>query len=235
MDSRLTSTWRVILFITALPFHPIRWPTVLIEMIVNRWSSDWVFGPFSATPYFLLISGLSAYAVVYWGFWYRVAGLYFLTAMEFLALWNCLAIATGNRGGVFQQLKQYTWRSHREISKQPIFGVRSLYMGIVSYGFTVFYFGIANLFVYRLDAKAFCGLNSTLPLGTAWEFLYYSVVTITTLGYGDISPKKFWSQALTVAEVALGLFFVLFLFGAFVSFHVNQLSNQRHLNNDASE
>ena len=35
--------------------------------------------------------------------------------------------------------------------------------------------------------------------------IYFSVVTITTLGYGDISPSNLWGMLLTGIEVILGI------------------------------
>lgn len=37
------------------------------------------------------------------------------------------------------------------------------------------------------------------------SWLYYSVVTITTLGFGDYTPAHGWAQAVTAIEVAFGL------------------------------
>jgi uncharacterized protein YjbI with pentapeptide repeats len=38
--------------------------------------------------------------------------------------------------------------------------------------------------------------------------LYYSIVTFTTLGYGDIFPNKPWSRIIIMLEVILGYFFL---------------------------
>jgi len=35
---------------------------------------------------------------------------------------------------------------------------------------------------------------------------YYSVVTFTTLGFGDITPTSSWAQAVVMLEVILGYF-----------------------------
>lgn len=44
------------------------------------------------------------------------------------------------------------------------------------------------------------------------SWLYYSIVTITTLGFGDYTPAHGWAQAVTAVEVMCGLIFLgLFL------------------------
>lgn len=54
-----------------------------------------------------------------------------------------------------------------------------------------------------------------IPDGASTDFgswLYYSIVTITTLGFGDYTPAHGWAQAVTAVEVMCGLIFLgLFL------------------------
>lgn len=51
--------------------------------------------------------------------------------------------------------------------------------------------------------------------GTDWgSWLYYSVVTITTLGFGDYTPAHGWAQAITAIEVMCGLVFLGFFLNA---------------------
>lgn len=38
-----------------------------------------------------------------------------------------------------------------------------------------------------------------------WSWLYYSIVTITTLGFGDYTPAHGWAQVVTAVEVVFGL------------------------------
>ncbi len=42
------------------------------------------------------------------------------------------------------------------------------------------------------------------------SWLYYSVVTITTLGFGDFTPAHLWAQGVTAIEVMCGLIFLGF-------------------------
>ena len=42
------------------------------------------------------------------------------------------------------------------------------------------------------------------------SWLYYSIVTITTLGFGDYTPAHGWAQAVTAIEVMCGLIFLGF-------------------------
>jgi len=44
------------------------------------------------------------------------------------------------------------------------------------------------------------------------DSLYYSVATITTLGFGDIAPASFLARAITAVEVLSGVLMLLFGF-----------------------
>jgi hypothetical protein len=204
--------------------NPIAWPGWLVEWIVRRVRPGWAFDQYSATPYFLAISLVATKAIVSGGTLGNWLGVYLLSAMELLALWICVTVSIGRPGLYFGLLRRFGRRSRRVTPNRPLFGVPTLYMGVVSYGFTIYCFGLLYFVVNRLDGQAFSGVARLTSLQSVWQFWYFSAVTITTLGYGDIAPRTFTSQLLAVIEVLLGLFFVLFLFGAFVSFHVGRIS-----------
>jgi hypothetical protein len=50
-----------------------------------------------------------------------------------------------------------------------------------------------------------------------FEALYFSFVTLTTVGYGDIIPVSNAARMLAVTEAATGLFFVAVLIARLVS------------------
>ena len=56
-----------------------------------------------------------------------------------------------------------------------------------------------------------------IPDGAGTDFgawLYYSIVTITTLGFGDYTPAHGWAQAVTAIEVMCGLIILGFFLNA---------------------
>lgn len=56
-----------------------------------------------------------------------------------------------------------------------------------------------------------------IPDGAGTDFgswLYYSIVTITTLGFGDYTPAHGWAQAVTALEVMCGLIILGFFLNA---------------------
>lgn len=51
-----------------------------------------------------------------------------------------------------------------------------------------------------------------------FNYLYFSWMTITTTGYGDITPKAAIAKGLSMIEVAFGLMLIVFAVGAYFSY-----------------
>jgi voltage-gated potassium channel len=58
--------------------------------------------------------------------------------------------------------------------------------------------------------------------GGGREFLYFSFVALTTLGFGDLSPSEGLPQALTVLEALVGQIFLVTLVARLVTLWVRQ-------------
>ena len=65
--------------------------------------------------------------------------------------------------------------------------------------------------------------NSELRAANILDCIYFSVVTITTLGYGDISPVGFFQKFFVVLETLIGVF----AFGLFLTAIGYELSNRQ--------
>ena len=93
--------------------------------------------------------------------------------------------------------------------------------------------GTINFFIILgfIWAFTFDTLNSFRPgsfsvesTGRAFEsdLLYFSFVTLTTLGYGDIVPLSHLAQMLTVIEAIVGQFYVAVVVAYLVSRYINK-------------
>lgn len=47
---------------------------------------------------------------------------------------------------------------------------------------------------------------------------YYSIVTMTTLGYGEVTPSSDWTRFLVTVQVIIGVFMVAVIVARFISF-----------------
>lgn len=56
--------------------------------------------------------------------------------------------------------------------------------------------------------------------GSEYAFIYYSFVTLTTLGYGEITPANHWSQTFAWMEAVTGQLFLAILIARMVGLHI---------------
>jgi hypothetical protein len=59
-------------------------------------------------------------------------------------------------------------------------------------------------------------------ISTSRHFLYYSFVTITTLGYGDITPVTSLARSLSTLEAVIGQLYLVVQVAWLVGVHVSQ-------------
>jgi len=74
-------------------------------------------------------------------------------------------------------------------------------------GFAIFYLATRSI------GYSNCDRVITKPI----EALYFSVVTITTLGYGDMRPISWFGQGLALLEPLLGFVMVIIVIGVFLT------------------
>lgn len=89
--------------------------------------------------------------------------------------------------------------SHRVIAAETILGAICVYLMI----------GLAFAFVYSVAGQVSAQpILTGQPDGTTPNYLYFSYVTMTTLGYGDLRPATTAMQSLAVVEVLTGQLFL---------------------------
>ncbi len=133
---------------------------------------------------------------LYWLGLYRVIPFDLLSAYALLALFFLLLI--------FAFAGQLLRTGH--ISVQVIFGTLCLYLIIG------LFWGSLYCLLYELNPESFSGMmleHSQTSLLTT--FNYFSMVTLTTLGYGDITPQTHAAGALCQLEAITGQFYIAVL------------------------
>jgi hypothetical protein len=72
--------------------------------------------------------------------------------------------------------------------------------------------------LHQLNAASFGGIDAALS-GPAlvFEYLYYSVLTFTFFGYGDMTPQTVPAKLLTMTEILVAFSTVIFLLSDFIS------------------
>lgn len=98
--------------------------------------------------------------------------------------------------------------AHRVVTTRTIAGAVCVYL-IAAAAFAQVYTAID-----LADPQAFA--PGAEPLGGA-NLQYFSLVTIATLGYGDITPVATWARALATLETVVGQFYLVVIVARLVS------------------
>ena len=107
---------------------------------------------------------------------------------------------------------------HRQVTYETVLGALCAYV-LIGLLFAFLY-----LAVNEVDHDPFFAQPGEHTQG---EYLYFSFVALTTLGFGDLSPSVGLPQALTVIEALIGSIFLVTLVARLVTLWVRQ-DEERH-------
>ena len=113
-------------------------------------------------------------------------------------------------------LRDIIVRSHN-VSGELIFGAINIYLMV----------GLAFAFVYGLlellQPASFAGLDGfPESQGSIIQFVYFSYVTLSTLGYGDISPLTPMATTTTYMEAIFGQLYLAILVARLVGLYISK-------------
>lgn len=107
-------------------------------------------------------------------------------------------------------LARYTFGARR-VGTEIILSATALYLVIGSA------FAAVSATVEWLQPGSFVGPDG--PVASWQEHLYFSYVTLTSAGYGDILPRRRLAQATAVAEAIIGVLYTVILLARLVGLH----------------
>jgi hypothetical protein len=99
----------------------------------------------------------------------------------------------------------------KEINLQFILGpiLGFLYLGIIG--------GILFETIHHIDSNSFHLIKGF----SGYSFYYFSFISITTVGYGDITPLTAPAQSLTLVMNIIGQFYLAIIIGVFVGKYIS--------------
>lgn len=110
----------------------------------------------------------------------------------------------------WMQNKFWSWFEYKFMGATSLYG-----NSFVRWGFTAFIFAMAMAGIYFLSD--FIQVDEAMRIvskGSPWyDYVYFSMVTLTSLGFGDIVPHTFTGKML----VSLEVFFGFIMLGIFIS------------------
>jgi len=84
------------------------------------------------------------------------------------------------------------------------------------------------LFIAQAVPGAFNGLEQLVWYDNFADVAYYSYVTLTTLGYGDISPVAPIARFLVYMEAVVGVFYMAILVASLIGVGINESKRNGH-------
>ena len=91
---------------------------------------------------------------------------------------------------------------------------------------------VVYVFVHVASEGSFTGVKSTALEDQFLEFVYYSFVTLTTLGYGDLTPVNPLARALSYLEAVSGQLYLTILVAALVGIRISTWQGERVTESD---
>jgi hypothetical protein len=134
-----------------------------------------------------------------------VAAIIFSSESLFAGQWLFLTVAFGlSVIGLFSYLQGI-----RTVTSDHLYTAASIYLLL-----GVSWFALYN-FIEKLQPGSF--LRTTTPTHRPSDLLYFSLVTLTTLGYGDIVPVSSEARMLAALEAGTGVLYVAITVALLVS------------------
>ncbi|MEZ2414995.1 potassium channel family protein [Muriicola sp. E247] len=89
---------------------------------------------------------------------------------------------------------------------------------------SIFSFATDYTCLYQFDQMAFEGMSvhSNSYVYNLFHFFYFSVITFSTVGYGDIAPISEAARFVVMLEIFLSFFLVVFAFANIKKIHLNE-------------
>jgi voltage-gated potassium channel len=105
--------------------------------------------------------------------------------------------------------------SQKEVSRDLIVGAAIVYL-LMALAWSFIFGAVESLHPGSFSIPEIQGMSASR------HFLYYSFVTITTLGYGDITPVTSLARSLCVLEAVIGQLYLVVQVAWLVGVHVSQ-------------
>lgn len=167
-----------------------------------------------------------------------IVGIWSLVRQRFWFITGVILIAIGAINIILDMLINHSWAPYINLIVALLFylfttgiAFRTLFTGeridlnilmgsicvyiLVGISWSILYF-----FESLVHTAAFNGVAETSTKQQFTDLLYYSFVTLSTLGYGDITPVTPIARTLAYIEALFGQFYIAILVASFVGMHI---------------
>jgi hypothetical protein len=103
------------------------------------------------------------------------------------------------------------------VLRAQIITLDQIYAGICMYLMLGFAFGAMFYLINILDPNSFIVNNDLMATRGSPDLMYFSFVTLATLGYGDITPSSNLARSLAVVDALAGMLYIAVFMARLVS------------------
>jgi hypothetical protein len=177
------------------------WPALFYAFYAGMfWAGTWVLTANPAMRMAATGTSLAAFA----------AGLAHSYASSSAASLSVYLTSVAHHAVILIVLARYTF-TKREVVTEVILAATALYL-ILGSAFAALY-GL----IFWIDPNAFTSVTGD---AVGWQqLLYYSYVTLTTLGYGDVLPVGHVAQSVAAFQAIVGTLYTVLLLSRLVGLH----------------
>ena len=133
-----------------------------------------------------------------------------------------------------------TWHLLRGVLRQREVTSETISMSISVYLLLGFTWGLFYIVLHHVQPLAFSLGSSATPPGPSSEqqafpvLIYFSLTTLATIGYGDITPVTLQARYAAVTEGIMGQFYLAILVARLVGMQMSQAASQQGELHDSS-
>ncbi|MDJ0958745.1 MAG: ion channel [Arenicellales bacterium] len=196
--------------------------TLIYPLLGDMWAINFTLGMFLmlalyggisvtlAKPFTLWVSLILAILFI-GSYWIAVA-----TGINSFRIWSAV-FGTAFFGFIASIMISHIFFFRSKVDVDLIYGAVSVYL-LIGSAFTELYLVFA-----LLNPDAFTGFDATADIGTVARSLsFFSFVTLTTLGYGDITPVAHYARVLAYSEAIIGQLYLTILVARLVGTYIAQ-------------
>jgi len=114
----------------------------------------------------------------------------------------------------FGSVFRYRTRKNEPLPDYPVMRIGTVLVCFICYLITIYVFAVGYMYLSGFDANSF----STGSQLTLIDSIYFSLVTATTVGYGDIHPISASAKIMVMFEIVIALMYVGVMFSSISNF-----------------